>query len=75
MDARPKALGLPTDAYYAIEEVHDVRLYCTTHCTIQCLDIIHTHTFRMAPPPQKHLNMLAMRWELRRRKRWEWNTY
>ena len=24
MDAKPKALGLPTDAYYAVEEVHDV---------------------------------------------------
>ena len=24
VDAKPKALGLPTDAYYAIEEVHDV---------------------------------------------------
>lgn len=75
VDARPKALGLPTDAYYAIEEVHDVRLYCTTHCTIQWLNIVHTHTFRMAPPPQRPLNMLAVRWELRRQKRWEWNTY
>ena len=25
VDAKPKALGLPTDAYYAVEEVHDVR--------------------------------------------------
>ena len=24
VDAKPKALGLPTDAYYAVEEVHDV---------------------------------------------------
>ena len=24
VDAKPRALGLPTDAYYAIEEVHDV---------------------------------------------------
>lgn len=30
MDARPKALGLPTDAYYAIEEVHDVSLLHTS---------------------------------------------
>jgi hypothetical protein len=24
VDAKPKALGLPTDAYYSVEEVHDV---------------------------------------------------
>ena len=24
VDAKPKDLGLPTDAYYAVEEVHDV---------------------------------------------------
>ena len=27
VDAKPKALGLPTDAYYSVEEVHDV-----SHC-------------------------------------------
>lgn len=26
IDAKPKDLGLPTEAYIAIEEVHDVRL-------------------------------------------------
>ena len=25
IDAKPKDLGLPTDAYVAVEEVHDVR--------------------------------------------------
>ena len=24
VDAKPRDLGLPTDAYYAVEEVHDV---------------------------------------------------
>ena len=24
VDAKPKSLGLPTDGYYAVEEVHDV---------------------------------------------------
>ena len=27
VDAKPKALGLPTDAYYAVEEVHDVSVW------------------------------------------------
>jgi len=26
IDAKPKDLGLPTDAYVAVEEVHDVSL-------------------------------------------------
>lgn len=39
VDAKPKALGLPTDAYYAIEEVHDV----SDH-SISCHDCKnHTH--------------------------------
>lgn len=28
VDAKPKALRLPTDAYYAVEEVHDVSIIC-----------------------------------------------
>lgn len=24
VDAKPRDLGLPTDAYYAVEEIHDV---------------------------------------------------
>ena len=27
VDAKPKALRLPTDAYYAVEEVHDVSIH------------------------------------------------
>lgn len=27
IDAKPKDLGLPTEAYQAVEEVHDVSLY------------------------------------------------
>jgi 26S proteasome regulatory subunit N8 len=26
IDAEPKELGLPTEAYYAVEEIHDVSL-------------------------------------------------
>ena len=31
VDAKPKALRLPTDAYYAVEEVHDVSRFIV-HC-------------------------------------------
>ena len=27
IDAKPKALGLPTEAYISVEEVHDVRKF------------------------------------------------
>jgi len=27
IDAEPKELGLPTEAYYAVEEIHDVYLH------------------------------------------------
>lgn len=30
VDAKPKALRLPTDAYYAVEEVHDVSIQANT---------------------------------------------
>lgn len=30
IDAKPKDLGLPTEAYQAVEEVHDVCLYAYT---------------------------------------------
>lgn len=29
IDAKPKDLGLPTEAYYSVEEVHDVRYHLT----------------------------------------------
>ena len=32
VDAKPKALGLPTDAYYSLEEVHDVRACLLLMC-------------------------------------------
>ena len=38
VDAKPKDQKLPTDAYYAVEEVHDVRyLYmCTVYESSMC---------------------------------------
>lgn len=34
IDAKPKDLGLPTEAYQAVEEVHDVRLYSYYVCVL-----------------------------------------
>ena len=33
IDAKPKDLGLPTEAYISVEEVHDVSLYCNIKLT------------------------------------------
>jgi 26S proteasome regulatory subunit N8 len=27
VDVKPKELGIPTEAYLAVEEIHDVRIY------------------------------------------------
>ena len=35
IDAKPKALGLPTEAYIAVEEVHDV-----SHCYVEFIIFI-----------------------------------
>ena len=40
VDAKPRDLGLPTDAYYAVEEVHDVSPVhieppCDTMCGVE----------------------------------------
>ena len=28
IDVKPKELGIPTDAYFAVEEIHDVKISC-----------------------------------------------
>jgi len=40
IDAKPKDLGLPTEAYQAVEEVHDVRLYIYIYIYIYILSAI-----------------------------------
>lgn len=37
VDVKPKDIGIPTDAYFAVEEVHDVGFWATIGRTI-CLD-------------------------------------
>lgn len=36
VDVRPQTVGIPTDAYFAVEEIKDVSVYST----IECLFII-----------------------------------
>ena len=71
IDAKPKDLGLPTDAYVAVEEVHDVSLrvmslsyrfiifVVTDIFTSQC--IILNLFFRMELQQQKHLSTSLVR--------------
>ena len=55
VDAKPKALGLPTDAYYAVEEVHDVRL-----CAHTCTTCAHTALVVIHKPPYLDVSFFAM---------------
>lgn len=74
IDAKPKDLGLPTEAYRAVEEVHDVSdtwiesiLFCEKRD-----DNVFSPTvcLRMVLQRQKHLNMFQVRLVLRRQKKW-----
>lgn len=77
VDAKPKDMGLPTDAYYSIEEVHDVS-------TFQNIDQFECHylyvqmfclLFRMVLPLLRLLSMWAVKLELKRLRKWVWNIY
>ena len=53
IDVQPKEVGVPTDAYFAVEEIKDVR--ALSRLTIgACL----RYTVRMEPQPPKHLYIL-----------------
>ena len=57
IDVQPKEVGVPTDAYFAVEEIKDVCVppYLTipgVH-TGQNSRLIYSITHRMAPPPPK----------------------
>lgn len=59
IDVQPKDLGIPTDAYYAIEELHDV-----------CFLML---TSRMAPQQHAPLVTFLLRLKLKNLKKLAWN--
>lgn len=72
IDAKPKDLGLPTEAYKAVEEVHDVSDTLTENILFcgKKLGILQPSVcLRMVLQLQKHLNMFQVRLVLRRQKR------
>jgi len=55
VDVRPQTVGIPTDAYFAVEEIKDVRV-CTENCLFISLvsnfDAVcaHPRTHKHTPP-------------------------
>ena len=45
IDVRPEAVGIPTDAYYAVEEIKDVTFLFFIRC---CNAVSHRFVHRMA---------------------------
>lgn len=61
IDVQPKEVGVPTDAYFAVEEIKDVSLN-----RLSASSEILIHARRMAPPPARHSYILHP--SLRRKK-------
>lgn len=61
VDVRPETVGIPTDAYFAVEEIKDVRYLFRRRTS--CLNSLHTRTV------QKHARHSYTVLPLSRRKR------
>lgn len=86
IDVKPKDLGLPTEAYISVEEIHDVShknkakrsvVFCDVAVGLHLDQIfLYGHVFlcRTALPHQRHLSMSPVRLELKKQRKWEWST-
>ena len=68
IDVQPKEAGVPTDAYFAVEEIKDVRLIAAA--STACTDIIRTELQH-----QRHLSIHHRLSRQRRQKRLELSIY
>ena len=69
IDVQPKEVGVPTDAYFAVEEIKDVSWIC-----LKRYSAVLTKAHRMAPLPAKPLYIPHQSSRLRRRRKSELNT-
>lgn len=73
IDVKPKDLGLPTEAYISVEEVHDVST-CVVLLYIILFNVCHANCWhfcwRMELPRLRRLNMWPVRLEQKRRRKW-----
>jgi len=69
IDVQPKEVGVPTDAYFAVEEIKDVSL--PNHFSFEVLFLIYSRTARRPPKPSY---ILLPRSKLKKQKRLALNT-
>jgi 26S proteasome regulatory subunit N8 len=70
IDVQPKDVGVPTDAYFAVDEIKDVRLHPTP--TTLCLET-YKHR-RTEPQPQRHSSTHPQPSKPKKQKRLELST-
>ena len=66
IDVQPKEAGVPTDAYFAVEEIKDVRIYCELGLWRIYADV---YSPRMEQPPQRPSYIHPPSSKLRRRRK------
>lgn len=70
VDVRPGVVGIPTDAYYGVEEIKDVGVLLRT------LEARRLNTFiRMAQKPERHSCMSPQQLRPKRRRKSASNTF
>ena len=79
IDAKPKDLGLPTEAYVAVEEVHDVSISCHFNLKLNVMVLQYKVyrlcvVFRMVPQLAKRSNMFPVKLGQKKRKKLVLNT-
>lgn len=70
IDVQPKEAGVPTDAYFAVDEIKDVGAPCFTKQTLQLTLFIRTERPHLRPSYTPHLSSRQ-----KRRRRLELSTY
>jgi proteasome lid subunit RPN8/RPN11 len=68
IDVQPKEAGVPTDAYFAVEEIKDVRVLMMSMHTV-------TDSYRMEPPPPRRSYTRPRSSRLRKQRRLAWSIY
>jgi proteasome lid subunit RPN8/RPN11 len=66
IDVQPKEAGVPTDAYFAVEEIKDVRIYCELELWRIYADV---YSPRMEQPPRRPSSIHPRSSKLRRRRK------
>lgn len=73
IDVQPKEVGVPTDAYFAVEEIKDVRNLLGVARQLSRTERADSGLIRMVQLPRKHLFIHLQSSKLKKRKRLVWS--